>query len=164
MGTVYLPDDLFYDYYTHQPVHGAGEWLTLPDVPYTTIPLYIRGGSIVPLRAESANTTTQLRTKDFTIVVAPGLDGSASGSLYLDDGDSLVPSSTSEIEFSYRDGVFEMSGTFGYDTNGVGISGIALLGGEAGGGNTTTTAVKMRSVEMLDEKIPLTGGCRVTLA
>ena len=34
--TVYLPNDIFYDFYTYAPVHGNGSWITLTDVAYTT--------------------------------------------------------------------------------------------------------------------------------
>ena len=37
--TIYMPDDIFYDFYTHETVRGAGEMITLTDVAYTTIPL-----------------------------------------------------------------------------------------------------------------------------
>ena len=43
----------------------------------------------MPLRAESANTTADLRLKSIEIVVAPGLDGRANGTLYVDDGITL---------------------------------------------------------------------------
>lgn len=86
---IYLPDDLFYDFATRKPVRGKGEWVELNDVPYDRIPLYIRGGCAVPLRTESAMTTTELREKGFEILVAPGLDGKARGSLYVDDGETL---------------------------------------------------------------------------
>lgn len=86
---IYLPNDLFYDFVTHKPVRGKGQWVELNDVPYDRIPLYIRGGCAVPLRTESAMTTTELREKGFEILVAPGLDGKARGSLYVDDGETL---------------------------------------------------------------------------
>ncbi|KAK4904967.1 hypothetical protein LTR49_025674 [Elasticomyces elasticus] len=105
---IYIPDDIFYDYFTHETVRGHGEMVTLTDVAYTTIALYYKGGSIVALRANSANTTTDLRKEDFSIVIAPSLNGTASGSLYLDDGVSIEQAATSYIEFSY-----DASGHFG---------------------------------------------------
>lgn len=83
---IYLPDDIFYDWNNgFNPVRGTGSNVTLSDVDFNTIPLHIRGGNILPLHAESANTTTELRKKPFQLLVAPGLDGIASGSLYLDE-------------------------------------------------------------------------------
>lgn len=126
--TVYMPDDIFYDYYTHEAVRGQGEEVTLTDIDYTTIPLYYKGGSIVALRSNSSNTTTELRKQDFTVVIAPGLDGTAKGSLYLDDGVSLEQGATSYIHFHYSaNGEFRMEGTFDYDS-GNSITGVMVLG------------------------------------
>lgn len=123
----YLPDDVFYDFYTHETVRGEGKFVEI-DVPFTEIPLYYTGGSIVAQRSDSANTTTELRKKNFSIIIAPDVDGTASGSLYLDDGVSLVQAATTYIEFHYsKDGVFSMTGSFEYDP-GVIIESIVVLG------------------------------------
>ena len=93
--------------------------------------MHIKGGSIIPLRVESANTTTELRKKNFKILVAPGLDGTATGSLYLDDGESLVQDGVTDIQFKYSaDEGFSMDGTFDYDS-GVSIESIVVLGQES---------------------------------
>ena len=103
-------------------------------VPYTDIPLYYKGGSIIAQRSDSANTTTELRKKNFSVVIAPGLDGTASGSLYLDDGVSLEQAGTTYIQFHYsKKGVFSMTGTFGYDSS-VSIESLIVLGGNSGSG------------------------------
>ncbi|KAL9115845.1 MAG: hypothetical protein Q9227_000213 [Pyrenula ochraceoflavens] len=125
--SIYLPDDRFYDWYTLQPVQNTGSTQTLSNVDYQTIPLHIRGGSIIPLRTESANTTTELRKRPFEILVAPGTDGTASGALYLDEGNMIDQPSTSEISFSYSNGTLTMSGTFGYDA-GVDVAKVTILG------------------------------------
>ncbi|EGC44131.1 alpha-glucosidase [Histoplasma capsulatum var. duboisii H88] len=125
----YLPDDIFYDYYTGKPVRGEGKSVTLNDVDFTHIPLHIRGGNIVPLRANSANTTKTLREQPFNIIIAPGLDGDATGSLYLDDGESLEQKHTMDIKFSYNKGQFKMEGKF--DPKAIGqlkIASISVLG------------------------------------
>ncbi|PGH30431.1 alpha-glucosidase [[Emmonsia] crescens] len=126
---IYLPDDIFYDYYTGKPVRGQGKSITLSDIPFTHIPLHIRGGNIVPLRTNSANTTKALRKQPFDIVIAPGLDGDATGSLYIDDGESLEQKHTMEIQFSYHKGQFKMEGNF--DPKAIGqlkIASISVLG------------------------------------
>ncbi|KAK3715894.1 hypothetical protein LTR37_006877 [Vermiconidia calcicola] len=128
--SAYIPDDIFYDFATLQPLRGHGERMAFDDIAYTEIPMHIRGGSIIPMRKKSANTTTELRKQSFTIVVAPGLDGTASGSLYFDDGQSLVQPAISDISFAYSaDGNFTMDGSFDYDS-GVSIESITLLGAE----------------------------------
>ncbi|KAF4311465.1 Glycoside hydrolase family 31 [Botryosphaeria dothidea] len=134
---IYLPDDIFYDFHTGETVRGNGSFVTLPDVPYTTIPLHVRGGSIIPLRAASANTTTELRKQNFTLLIAPGLDGTASGSLYLDEGDAIEQPATSQIQFDYDGQKLALSGSFGYHS-GVVISGVRVLGSAS---NSTTSRV-----------------------
>ncbi|KAK8058734.1 nuclease-like protein [Apiospora phragmitis] len=108
--SVYLPDDVFYELNTPGDavvVRGRGAPARLRDVPFDRIPLHVRGGCVVPMRVESAN-TTELCKKGFELLVAPGLrrgDGGdgrgrgrgaaaaaaavAEGELYVDDRVSL---------------------------------------------------------------------------
>ncbi|KAI9752924.1 MAG: hypothetical protein M4579_005410 [Chaenotheca gracillima] len=126
--TFYVPEGPFYDYSTLQPVQSSGTTMTLNDVDYTSIPVHIRGGSIIPLRVDGANTTTALRQLDFELLVAPGADGHAAGNLYLDDGESLNQTTTSEIAFAYDGKTLAMSGTFAYDVGGIKIASVTVLG------------------------------------
>lgn len=114
---IYLPKDTFYDFLTYQPVQGNGATVSLTNVNFTSIPVHIKGGSVLPLRGSSAMTTKALREKDFNIVVAPGSDGKASGQLYIDDGVSLTPKSSTRLQFSYSDKQLTVKGTTGYKTN-----------------------------------------------
>jgi len=153
---IYMPNDIFYDYYTHDTVRGNGEMITLTDVAYTTIPLYYKGGSIVALRANSANTTTELRNQDFNVVIAPGLDGTATGNLYLDDGVSIEQPATSYITFNYdKSGKFAMTGSFGYDA-GVSITTVTVLGSNSSSSNSSFGTGVKRSLQV-STSIPLTG-------
>ncbi|KAI1140354.1 glycoside hydrolase family 31 protein [Hypoxylon sp. FL0543] len=128
--TYYLPDDIFYDFWTLEPVRGKGAQVTADNVTWTDIPVHIRGGTILPLRVQSANTTTLLRQNNFQLVVAPGLDGKAAGSLYLDDGDSLdVGDNKSDIGFTWDGTTLKANGTFGYSTDVV-VESVVILGGE----------------------------------
>ncbi|KMU78039.1 hypothetical protein CISG_06801 [Coccidioides immitis RMSCC 3703] len=99
-----LPKDIFYDYYTGAKILGKGQNVRINNVPLTHIPLHIRGGTVVPMRFRSANTTTELREQPLNILIAPGLHGDASGSLYLDDGESLEQECATEINFDYNNG------------------------------------------------------------
>ncbi|KAI1162801.1 glycoside hydrolase family 31 protein [Nemania serpens] len=112
---VYLPDDTFYDWYTHRRIEGRGKSITVTGQGWADIPLFLRGGIVFPVRAESAPTTTELRTKPFELIVAVGRDGAASGSLYVDDGISVRQQrGTTDIEFAYARGQLAISGSFGY--------------------------------------------------
>ena len=124
--TFYMPADVFYDFDTFERVNGTGANVTLTDVAYSQVPVYIRGGNIVPMRVSSAYTTTALRKENFELVIAPGGDGRAYGSLYLDDGESVEPAETSLIQFEYQGGLLTVNGTFGYDS-GVTITSVILL-------------------------------------
>ncbi|KAI1758951.1 glycoside hydrolase family 31 protein [Hypoxylon sp. FL1150] len=128
--TYYLPDDVFYDFWTLEPVRGTGANVTADNVTWTDIPVHIRGGTVLPLRIESANTTAELRQKNFQLIVAPGLDGKAAGSLYLDDGESLdVGDQKSDVSFVWDGATFRAAGIFGYSTDVV-VENVVILGRE----------------------------------
>ena len=127
--TIYLPKDIFYDFKTLAPVKGAETFVTLTNVDLTEIPLHIRGGSILPLRAKSAMTTTALRKNDIEIVVAPDSLAEAFGQLYFDDGESLVQTSSTLVKFEYKDQKLVVSGNFDYPL-GVNVSRVRVLGVE----------------------------------
>lgn len=125
---IYLPDDIFYDWNDGlTPVRGKASNVTLSDVGFNKIPLHVRGGTILPLRAESANTTTEVRKKPFQVLIAPGLDGSASGSLYLDEGDLIEQPLTTLVNFTYSNGTLLMTGSYGYQA-GVNIESVLICG------------------------------------
>ncbi len=153
MVQIYLPDDIFYDYYTHETVQGNGSMITKQEVAYTSIPLYYKGGNIFAQRASSANTTTELRKQNFDIIIAPGIDGTASGSLYLDDGVSIEQASTSYINFSSsKNGKFEMTGSFGYQAD-VNIESVVVLGSSS---SSPAAAYGQAASTKHEKVIPLT--------
>jgi alpha-glucosidase len=43
--SIYMPNDIFYDWYTHEKIEGKGSVIH-KDVPYTSIPIYYRGTSM----------------------------------------------------------------------------------------------------------------------
>lgn len=135
---VYLPDDTFYDFYTHEKMQGGGDYITRTNQTWLDLPLYLKGGVIVPLRIKSAMTTTLLRQQDFEMLVPLAADGTASGELYLDDGESLEQSGVTIISFRYEDGMLTASGEFGYETS-VRIAKVTVLG--SSGGNSVSVDV-----------------------
>ena len=126
---IYLPDDRFYDFLTYDTVEGAGANIRVTDVSYTEIPVHIKGGAVLPLRVESAYTTTDLRKKDFELVVAQARDGSASGSLYLDDGVSIVQKKAPrEWTFVYENNLLKIDSKGKYDVGKLKWARVKILG------------------------------------
>jgi alpha-glucosidase len=72
-------------------------------------------------------TTTEVRKRDFNIVVAVGTDQKATGQLYLDDGVSLVQASMSVINFDFDGREFKMTGSYGFKTSSK-IATVTVLG------------------------------------
>ncbi|KAA8651458.1 putative alpha-glucosidase [Aspergillus tanneri] len=157
----YFPNDIFYDWYTGAPVRGQGANKTLENIGITHIPIHIRGGSIVPIRSSSAMTTAELRTKSFELLIAPGLDRTASGSLYLDDGDSLEQDATLEVQFEYRHDTLYVKGKFEREVD-VNVEVVTLLGQT----DTSVSNVKDNSVhskKTIPVKVALTEPSEVKL-
>ncbi|CCC05346.1 hypothetical protein SMACR_08660 [Sordaria macrospora] len=136
----YLPKGVWYDFFSHDRIDqsAGGQTITVTGVNWDEISVYIRGGSILPLRlsdslpsgsdAGQAMTTKEVRARNFEIIVAPDANGKASGKLYLDDGESLDSSGKeSEIDFSWNGKRLEARGTFGYET-GVKVVRVVVLG------------------------------------
>jgi alpha-glucosidase len=115
--TFYVPDDIFYDFFTFMRIPNSGINITHTNVKFTDIPIHIKGGSIIPARINSANTTNALRDIDFELLIAPDKDGKASGSLYLDDGVSIEQKETSNIVFHFEGEKLRSEGSFGFKTD-----------------------------------------------
>lgn len=79
-------------------VASPGQNITI-DAPLGHIPLYVRGGSILPTQ-EPGMTTRECRSNPWGLIAATSLEGTASGNLYIDDGESLTPNATLFVEFS----------------------------------------------------------------
>jgi len=108
-------------------VQGKGSWITIDDIDFTTIPLHVRAGTVLPLRLNGANTTTELRKRNFELLIAPASNNTATGQLYFDDGNSIVQEATSFITFTYVNGTISTSGSFGYNP-GVSVVLLTILG------------------------------------
>ncbi len=95
---------LWYDWYNQTAIWGdiaAGQNVTI-DAPLGHIPVYVRGGSALPMQ-EPRLTTADVRASPWSVLVALDGKGQASGGLYLDDGESLAPDATTWVDVSPDD-------------------------------------------------------------
>jgi alpha-glucosidase len=92
--------EVWYDWYNQTAAQaGPGENITI-DAPLGHIPVYLRGGSILPTQ-EPGYTTTACRSNPWGLIAATSLEGTASGQLYVDDGESLVQNSMLFVKVSH---------------------------------------------------------------
>ena len=167
--TAYLPKETFYDFTTYDKIEGQGQNVTFDNIDYTQIPVHIRGGSILPLRASGALTTADLRKTDFEILVAIGADGTATGSLYVDDGVSVNPSASTRVSFKYADGCLTVQGSFDYPLC-VKVSTIRFLGVQktpkrvlVDGKEVKVADAHKEGVVVINPDLPFTSGFTVKL-
>lgn len=93
---IYLSDDeKYYDYFDYQVYHGAGKHHQM-HAPLEKIPLLMQGGHIIPRKDRPRKSSGLMKWDPYTLVIVPGKDGRASGTLYIDDGET----------FDYQQGAF----------------------------------------------------------
>lgn len=95
--TVYFPGegrDIWYDAFTFEKINGFGN-IVIP-VTIEKIPVYQRGGTIIPKKERIRRSSGLTHNDPFTLIIALDSKGAASGKLYLDDGKS----------YEYRDGKY----------------------------------------------------------
>ena len=82
--------EVYYDWYTliAQNISTPGANVTI-DAPLGHIPVYVRGGYVIPTQ-EPALVTRDARNNPWGVIAALSLEGTASGNLYVDDGESVV--------------------------------------------------------------------------
>jgi alpha-glucosidase len=134
----------WYDWYTGERVNAQAGVNTTISAPLGHIPVYVRGGAVLPTQ-EPGYTTTESRKNPWGLIVALSDSGEASGSLYVDDGESIEQSSTLDITFAAAKGQLKVGVSGGYkDTNALGNVTILGLSGGVGqvklNGNTLDAA------------------------
>lgn len=89
----------WYDWYTLEEVAAKPQENVTLDAPLEHINVHVRGGSILALQ-QPKYTTGETRNTPYGILVALDDSDKATGSLYLDDGESLHPSATRLVHVS----------------------------------------------------------------
>ncbi|XP_061756154.1 neutral alpha-glucosidase AB isoform X3 [Nerophis ophidion] len=84
--TAYLPgkEEVWFDVHTFQKHNGAQN-LYIP-VTMSSIPVFQRGGSIIPRKLRVRRSSTCMEHDPYTLMVALDPQGAAEGELYIDDG------------------------------------------------------------------------------
>jgi alpha-glucosidase len=82
---VYLPEGTWIDYWTGQQLAGARTIHV--DAPLQTVPLFVRGGAIIPM-GPKMNFVGEKPADPLTFTIYPDAQGKAQTSLYEDDGTS----------------------------------------------------------------------------
>ncbi|KAI9822852.1 MAG: hypothetical protein M1826_000380 [Phylliscum demangeonii] len=95
-------DVAWYDWYEQTAVAVPATPNVTIDAPLGHIPVFVRGGYVLPTQ-EPGRTTRDCRRNPWGLLVALDLDGRAEGALYVDDGESLVPQETIVVKFSAQD-------------------------------------------------------------
>ncbi|PVI03222.1 glycoside hydrolase family 31 protein [Periconia macrospinosa] len=171
-----VPRTTWYDWYTGSAISAQpGENKTI-DAPLGHIPVFVRGGSVVPLQG-AGYTTTEGRKKPWSVLVALDKAGEAEGSLYVDDGEALDPGEEFlEVGFEVGDGELEAKAkkgswrdevslgnvtVFGVTGGvaGVSFNGVEIEGGAGGNGTGVTNGTSAESQYRYDEEA---GVLRVT--
>ena len=88
---VYLPEGKWYDYWTNKEYKGGS--VVSVDAPLETVPMFVRGGSILPLGPEMNYVGEKVPEPSF--VIYPDDRGEAATALYEDDG--LSPEYTNGV-------------------------------------------------------------------
>jgi len=103
---LYLPRGPWFDFWNEQRVDGGREIDRAVDL--ATLPLYVRGGAIVPM-GPVKQYTDEPSDEPMTIVVYPGADGASSW--YEDDGHSFnyAQGEWMRVAMTWRDGPRRLS-------------------------------------------------------
>ncbi|KAI7396946.1 glycoside hydrolase family 31 protein [Hortaea werneckii] len=117
---------IWYDWYSLQKVDAAaGENKTL-QAPLVYQPIHVRGGSIIPMQ-KAGNTTKTSRTMPWSLSIALDKNGEAQGELYLDDGISVHPNVTKNVELRFSRGTLSTKGSGEYN-DGLSLANITIAG------------------------------------
>ncbi|KAK6416691.1 hypothetical protein LTR95_017428, partial [Oleoguttula sp. CCFEE 5521] len=144
--------EIWYDWYTQAAFDAQPGVNHTIDAPLGHIPVYIRGGAVLP-QQEPLLTTAECRNSSWSLIAALDANGAATGQLYIDDGESISPPSSLLVDFTVSNGSLYASsrGLYG-DTNklvnvtilgvqsqpsSVTLNGVSLLGQGGGGGYGT---------------------------
>ncbi|KAF1998665.1 glycoside hydrolase family 31 protein [Amniculicola lignicola CBS 123094] len=93
----------WYDWYSQTRVDAQAYVNTSIAAPLGHIPVFVRGGSVLPTQ-DPGYTTSASRRNAWGLIVALDGGGEAGGDLYVDDGEAVDPGRTRYVSFSAGEG------------------------------------------------------------
>jgi alpha-glucosidase len=90
--------EVWYDWYTQTAVSAEPGINTTIPAPLGHIPVFVRGGSILPMQ-EPKLTTKEGRATPWSLLATLSGNATASGSVHLDDGESNFPDESLDVVF-----------------------------------------------------------------
>lgn len=112
--TIDLPKNaIWYDFYTGEKILPTGR-IKVP-VGLENIPVFAKGGSIIPTRTRVRRSATLMVNDPFTLLVFLTEEGISSGRVYIDDGASFKYQGGDylSIQISFKDGILVVSNVEG---------------------------------------------------
>lgn len=130
---------VWYDWYTQTAVDAVAYKNTTIPAELTHIPVYVRGGSVLP-QQEALMTTAACRNSSWSLLAGLSKEGTATGMLYVDDGESLAPADVLIVDFTITGSSLYASarGTWN-DTNA--LANVTVMGVHSAPGNVTLNGV-----------------------
>ncbi|PCH40069.1 glycoside hydrolase family 31 protein [Wolfiporia cocos MD-104 SS10] len=115
------------DWYTHDVVNATIGGNTTLDAPLGHINVHVRDGSAILLHAQPAYTINETRSGPYALLVSLSANGSASGTAYIDDGETIPPTPNTTLTFIAADGLLNINsgGDFEVQQN---LSTVTILG------------------------------------
>lgn len=120
--------EVWYDWYNKTAIIAQPQENITVDAPLGHIPVYLRGGYILPTQ-EPSMTTTASRRNPWGLIAALSKSGTASGNLYIDDGESLKQNATLFVEFTASNQTLYASARGLYKNNNP-LANVTILGVE----------------------------------
>lgn len=105
---IYIPDEeVYYDYFDYTTIQGKGK--TTLAAPLEKIPLLMQGGHIIPRKDRPRRSSGLMKWDPYTLVIALSKAGTATGELYLDDGETFDYQTGAYIHraFNFSNGVLK---------------------------------------------------------
>jgi oligosaccharide 4-alpha-D-glucosyltransferase len=92
---LYLPKGVWYDFFNPLKTYNGGEWIEV-DVTTESIPVFVKGGTVLPMRPLFENTAQY--PKDKLILHYYAAEGSQTTTMYEDDGANTKALQTKQFE------------------------------------------------------------------